>query len=120
MAGFVVPAGVLLSVAAFGVYLALVSRTDDVRVAQFGVTYTLLYAGLTLSVLIQPRLRTALLAISLALLGALAPVIPLARWQVRLDLRPEPTDYLIVLLAVAAWTVAVHLVRRAVRHSEVA
>ncbi|MBB1502890.1 hypothetical protein H5397_15920 [Propioniciclava sp. MC1683] len=120
LAGFVVPAGVLLSVAAFGVYLALVSRTDDVRVAQFGVTYTLLYAGLTLSVLIQPRLRTALLAISLALLGSLAPVIPLARWQFRLDLLPEPTDYLIVLLAVAAWTVAVHLVRRAVRHSEVA
>lgn len=128
LARFVVPAGVLLSLATFGVYLVFVSRTSDVRLAQLAVTYTLLYAGLALSVLVQPpRLRrpvragaapardwrATVLAATLALVGTLVPLVPLARRQYRIDFLPHPTDYLIVLGAVAGWALVLHLVWRA-------
>ena len=128
LARFVVQAGVLLSLATFGVYLLFVSRTSDVRLAQLAVTYTLLYAGLALSVLVQPpRLRppvragaapardwrATVLAATLALVGTLVPLVPLARRQYRIDFLPHPTDYLIVLGAVAGWALVLHLVWRA-------
>nr|NLD40464.1 HAD family hydrolase [Actinomycetales bacterium] len=51
---FVIPAGLTLSLAAFAVYLIMLARTDSVRTTQNAVAYTLLFAGLSLSVFIQP------------------------------------------------------------------
>ncbi|QIK72208.1 hypothetical protein G7070_07920 [Propioniciclava coleopterorum] len=129
LARFVLPSGVLLSLATFGVYLTFMARTGDVRLAQFAVTYTLLYAGLALSVLIQPPLpgpgnahtwRTAALAAGLALVGTLVPLVPLGRRQFRIEFLPHLSDYLVVGAAVACWALLLHLVWRAIPRADLA
>lgn len=124
---FVVPAGVTLSVAAFCVYVGFHSRLG-VAIAQLAVMYTLLYALLTLTVLIKPPLRTrpprpgetrprrewrmVALAGALALIGTLLPLVPIARRQFRIDLLPQLSDYLVVWLVVAGWVAVLHLIWR--------
>lgn len=122
---FVLPAGTLLGLAAFGVYLLFVGRTADVRIAQVAVTYTLVYAGLALSVLIQPPVprrprtwRTLLLAVCAGLIATLIPWVPLGRRQFRIDFLPRPEDYLVVLAAVGVWLLALHLVWRMVPRAD--
>ena len=124
---FVLPAGISLSVVAFGVYVGFHGRLG-VATAQLAVMYTLLYALLTLSVLIKPPLRTrsplpgetlprrewrmVALTGALALIGTLLPLVPIARRQFRIDLLPHLTDYLVVWLAVGGWVAVLHLIWR--------
>ena len=99
---FVVPAGASLSLAAFLVYLTVLQSSGRVAHAQLAVTYTLLYSGLVLGVVIRRSTRFTLLAGVLAAVGTLLPLIPQARRQFRLDWM-EPTEYGIVALTVVAW-----------------
>lgn len=123
---FVLPPAVLLSASALLVYLMVVNQTGVVVTAQSAVTYTLLYSGLLLTVLIKPPLRNrpprrpggpasrdwrgVILAAILTGIGTLIPVVPLGRRQFRLDPLPHFGYYVAVALAVLAWFAAVQLV----------
>ena len=125
---FVLPPAVLLSAAALLVYLIVLNCAGTVASAQLAVTYTLLYAGLVLTVLIKPPLRTrpplvaggrprrdwrgVVLAGALAAVATLVPTVPLGRRQFRLDVLPYLGDYVLVVLAVAGWLLATQLIWR--------
>ena len=102
---FVVPAGVLMSLAGLWVYLHFVEEEAGFAYAQLAVAYTLLYAGLLVSVLIRRTWRVAGLAVGLAAAVTALPLIPAARRQFRLDWL-QPGDYAVVAAAVALWLVA--------------
>lgn len=108
---FSVPAGVLLSLVGLAVYEFEVITTGSVPTAQLAVAYLLLYAGLALNLIIRPRRRFAILIGVLTLAGTLAPLLPQARRQFRIDWM-EPHHYLVLAAAVAIWLIAVNLVWR--------
>lgn len=125
---FVLPPAVLLCASAFLVYLLVLNRTGVVATAQLAVTYTLLYSGVLLTVLLKPPLRNrpprlpggpagrdwrgVVLAAILATVGTLVPVVPLGRHLFRLDVLPHLGYYVAVALAVLGWLVAVQMVWR--------
>lgn len=125
---FVLPPAVLLYASAFLVYLLVLNRTGVVATAQLAVTYTLLYSGVLLTVLLKPPLRNrpprlpggpagrdwrgVALAAILAGIGTLVPVVPLGRSLFRLDVLPHLGYYVAVALAVLGWLVAVQVVWR--------
>lgn len=109
LTGFVLPAGVSLSLVALAVYVYFVRTSGLVSTAQLAVTWTLLYAGLTVGFLARRTRVQAVLALSLAAVGTLLPLIPWARRQFRLRWL-QPSDYAVLLLAVAGWAAALLLV----------
>ncbi|HZK04267.1 MAG TPA: HAD-IC family P-type ATPase [Actinomycetaceae bacterium] len=114
LARFVAPAGVLLAAAAFLIYLYFLNRTGSVATAQMAVTYTLLYCGLTLAVIIQPpvlvdgkrRWNTVAMAGILAVLGTFVPYAPKGLDWFQASMLPHPGDYLVVAGAVGLWALA--------------
>ncbi len=123
LARFVVPAALAISAAAFLVYLLFLDRGGGIRYAQLGVTYTLVACGLWLVVLIKPPRRPSwssstqggawwpvIMAVVLMALFVGVSAIPLAQDLLHLGLLKEPTDYLIVALAVLAWAITLRLV----------
>ncbi len=120
IARFVVPAGVLLGATGFGVYLEFLDRYSQVALAQMAVAYTLLYGGLTLTVLIQPPVLVAghrqwnatIMAATLAVIGTSSPYLPKGTEWFRATTLPSINDYLLVFAAVGLWTIALKLVWR--------
>ncbi|MGD9146555.1 MAG: HAD family hydrolase [Anaerolineae bacterium] len=116
LARFVGPAAVTMSAAAVVVYRIFLDRTGDVAYAQLALTYTLVIAGLVLVVLLRPPVRPkvgsdersgdwrpAALSLVLLILVLVISWIPLADQLFALTPLRQPTDYLIVGLAVLAW-----------------
>lgn len=109
IARFSIPAGVLLSLVGLAVYEFEIITSGNVALAQLAVAYLLLYAGLTLNLIIRPRRRFAILVGVLALAATFAPIVPLARRQYRIDWM-EPQHYLVVGVGVIVWFLATRLV----------
>lgn len=109
---FTLPAGVLLAFITLGVYQFQIATTGSWHTAQLGVTYTLIYAALALNLIIRPERRFNILIWSLALVAILLPFSSLARWQFKIKVM-DPTDYLVVLVAVLVWFVLTSLLWRA-------
>ncbi|NLA29793.1 MAG: hypothetical protein GX875_09105, partial [Propionibacterium sp.] len=82
------------------------------RTAQLGVTYTLIFAALALNLIIRPERRFNILIWSLAIVAILLPFSSVARWQFKIRFM-NPTDYLVVLVAVVVWFVLTSLIWRA-------
>lgn len=114
---FVLPAGVLLSLAAFGVYLWVLRTSGLVSVAQLAVTWTLLYAGLLAGWLTRRNAVQAKLAALLVVVATALPLIPSARRQFRLSHLPEITDYVPVVVAVVGWLLMLLLVWKGLRRA---
>ncbi len=133
LARFVVPAALSLSVTALLVYLYFLDQSGRVAYAQLAVTYTLIYAGLLLSVFIKPprlswitgqkRSRTgqrdgtlarewrmAGLVLFLGIAAFFLPAIPAVQRHLRLDWLQQPADYGVVALAVVGWSLVLGLV----------
>lgn len=125
LARFVAPAALSLSLTALLVYLHFLDRTGRVAYAQLAVTYTLIYAGLLLAVLIKPPWRSPKggrdsaygrewrmvgLALFLGIAAFFLPAIPAARRHLMMDWLQQPADYGIVALAVVSWAVILSLV----------
>ena len=108
---FVLPAGVSLSLAALGVYLSVIGTGGRIAHAQLMVTWTLLYSGLLVGVLIRRNGRIVALAVGLAVAATLIPLVPPARRQFRLEWL-EVGDYAVVAVAVVGWLVSLLLVWR--------
>ena len=129
LARFVAPAAVTMSVAAVVVYIIFLEMSGEVAYAQLAVTYTLVISGLVLVVLLRPPVRgptlvgvgsdersgdwrpTAMVMVLLILVFVIAS-IPLADSLFGLKPLQQPTDYLVVGLAVLAWALTASLIWR--------
>ncbi len=109
---FTLPAGLLLAIITLGVYQFQIATTGSWRTAQLGVTYTLIFAALALNLIIRPERRFNILIWSLAIVAILLPFSSVARWQFKIRFM-NPTDYLVVLVAVVVWFVLTSLIWRA-------
>lgn len=112
IARFILPVGLALSIAAFAVYWHFFESTGRVAYAQQAVAYLLIYSGLIVGLMTLRTRRMAILVVVLAAVTTLLPLVPLARWQFRLDWLAQPWDYVILVLAVAGWLVLVTLLWR--------
>jgi magnesium-transporting ATPase (P-type) len=133
LARFVVPASASMSALALAVYVYFLDRSGRVAYAQLAVTYTLIYAGLLLSVFIKPprpawkagqkRSRAAQrdgawarewrmtgLVLFLGVATFFLPAVPGVQRHLRLDWLRQPADYGLVGLAVLAWALVLLLV----------
>jgi cation-transporting ATPase E len=119
LARFVLPTGVLTSLAAFIVYNIFLTRSGEIAYAQLGATYTLVACGLGTMVFVKPprpgawsggarhgALWPVGLAIVLMLLFLLISSIPLAQKFLYLGPLQAPEDYVTVALAFALWALA--------------
>jgi hypothetical protein len=112
----------MVSVAAVVVYIIFLEMSGEVAYAQLAVTYTLVISGLVLAVLLRPPVRgltlvgmgdersgdwrpTVMVMVLLILVFVVAS-IPLADSLFGLKPLQQPTDYLVVGLAVLAWASA--------------
>jgi magnesium-transporting ATPase (P-type) len=128
LARFVAPAAVTVSVAAVAVYIIFLEMSGEVAYAQLAVTYTLVISGLVLVVLLRPPVRgltpvgmgdersgdwrpTVMVMVLLILVFVVAS-IPLADNLFGLKPLQQPTDYLVVGLAVLAWALTASLIWR--------
>jgi magnesium-transporting ATPase (P-type) len=129
LARFVAPAAVTMSVAAMVVYIIFLEMSGEEAYAQLAVTYTLVISGLVLVVLLRPPVRgltlvsvgsnersgdwrpTAMVMVLLILVFVIAS-IPLADSLFGLKPLQQPTDYLVVGLAVLAWSLTASLIWR--------
>jgi cation-transporting P-type ATPase E len=128
LARFVAPAAVTVSVAAVVVYIIFLEMSGEVAYAQLAVTYTLVISGLVLVVLLRPPVRgltlvgmgdersgdwrpTVMVMVLLILVFVVAS-IPLADSFFGLKPLQQPTDYLVVGLAVLAWALTASLIWR--------
>jgi cation-transporting ATPase E len=129
LARFVAPAAVTVSVAAVVVYIIFLEMSGEVAYAQLAVTYTLVISGLVLVVLLRPPVRgltlvgmggdersgdwrpTVMVMVLLILVFVVAS-IPLADGLFGLKPLQQPTDYLVVGLAVLAWALTASLIWR--------
>ena len=122
---FVVPAAVTMGAAAFVVYWIFLDRSGELRYAQLAVTYTLVGAGLLLVIFVRPPRRFWLvgaptsgdwlftgLAVVLLLIFILMTFIPLAFELFAIERLRQPSDYLVVGIAVLAWAIAVRILWR--------
>lgn len=124
---FVVPAAVTVSLAALLVYFYFLERTGSIPYAQLTLTYTLIYTGLLLAILVDPPWRSrrgegdgfrtmewrmVALALVLGIVAPLLPAIPLAQQLFKLDWLQQPADYGVIALVVVAWAVILNLVWR--------
>ncbi len=109
---FTLPAGILLALITLGVYQFQIETTGSWRTAQLGVTYTLIYAALALNLIIRPERRFNILIWSLAIVAVVLPFSAFARWNYKIKFM-NPTDYLVVLVAVIVWFVLTSLLWRA-------
>lgn len=115
-----------VSVAAVLVYLIFLEMSGEVAYAQLAVTHTLVISGLVLAVLLRPPLRRptlvgmgsderggdprpAAMIMVLLILVFVAASVPLADDLFGLKPLQQPTDYVIVGLAVQAWVLLVNL-----------
>ncbi len=114
---FTLPAGILLAIITLGVYQFQIATTGSWRTAQLGVTYTLIYAALALNLIIRPERRFNILIWSLAIVAIILPFSSFFRWRHKIKFM-EPTDYLVVLLAVTVWFVLTSLLWRALAVEE--
>ena len=108
---FTLPAGLLLALVTLGVYQFQIATTGSWRTAQLGVTYTLIYAALALNLIIRPERRFNILIWSLAIVAIVLPFSSFARWQFKIKFM-NPTDYLVVLVAVMVWFILTSLLWR--------
>lgn len=108
---FVLPAGATLSLTAVGVYLTVLDSSGRMAHAQLAVSWTLLYAGLLVGVLVRRTGPMAAVAGALAVLATLLPALPPARRQFRLEWLAAG-DYAVVGLALVAWLAALAVVWR--------
>jgi hypothetical protein len=110
-----------MGIAAVVVYIIFLEMSQEVAYAQLAVTYTLMFSGMMLVVLLRPPVRgptlvgvgggerggdwrpMALILVLLAVVFIVAP-IPLADQFFGLKPLQQPVDYAIVGLAVLAWT----------------
>jgi cation-transporting ATPase E len=120
LARFVAPAAVTMGAVAVVVYIIFLEISGEVAYAQLTITYTLVISGLVLVVLLRPPVRgltlmgmggdersgdwrpTVMVMVLLILVFAMAS-IPLADNLFGLKPLQQPTDYLVVGLAVLAW-----------------
>ena len=119
LAQFVLPSAVTMGAAAVVVYIIFLEISGEVAYAQLTVTYTLVISGLVLVVLLRPPVRgltlvgmgdersgdwrpTVMVMVLLILVFVVAS-IPLADNLFGLKPLQQPTDYLVVGLAVLAW-----------------
>ena len=124
---FVAPAALTLSLTALLVYLHFLERTGSIHYAQLALTYTLIFSGLLLSVMVNPPWRSlrgereesravdwrmVKLGVVLGIIALILPWIPAAQELFKLDWLQRPTDYGIIALAVVAWAVILNLVWR--------
>lgn len=127
LALFVVPVAVMMSAAGVIVYRFFLDRTANVAYAQLALTYMLVVSGLTVVVLLRPPFRyrvggderggdwrPAALAFVLLILVLVVASIPLADDLFGLKPLQQPTDYLVVGMAVLAWAFAASLTWRVV------
>ncbi len=124
---FMVPAALTVSLAALLVYLYFLDRTGSIAYAQLTLTYTLIYTGLPLAVLVDPpwrsrrgkrdELRTVdrrmvTLALVLGVIAFFLPGIPIAQELLKLNWLRQPADYGVIALVVVAWFVILNLLWR--------
>lgn len=109
---FTLPSGILLAIITLGVYQFQIATTGSWRTAQLGVTYTLIYAALALNLIIRPERRFNILIWSLAVVAVVLPLSSFARWNYKIKFM-DPSDYLVVLVAVLVWFVLTSLLWRA-------
>jgi len=120
---FVIPAAVSMGLAALLVYVYFRDRTGQVAYAQLAVTYTLLYAGLLLTVFVKPPWkfrerdgvrrrdwRMTVLVLILGIVTFFLPAIPPAQKYLKLDWLQGPADYGVVALAVVTWALVLNIV----------
>ncbi len=116
LARFVAPAAVTMGAAAMVVYVIFLEMSQKVAYAQLAITYTLMFSGMTLAVLLRTPVRLqagggerggdwrpmTLILVLLAVVLIVAP-IPLADQFFGLKPLERFLDYAIVSLAVLAW-----------------
>ncbi len=120
LARFVAPAAITMSAIATLVYRIFLERTGEIAYAQTTLTYTLIIAGLLLVIFVKlPERLGAVFTISKRYIGLiiglflvflLTLAIPFTRSFFELTWLRSPTDYLIVGVAVLAWTITLRLI----------
>lgn len=119
---FVLPATVVTSIFAIGVYLLFMGMTQDWGYTQLALTYASIAMGLLLVIFVQPptefwaggdRLagdwRPTLLATGLLIVMMISPYIPILRGLFGLDPLRSPTDALVLGGATLVWVFVLHL-----------
>ncbi len=117
---FVSPAAVTMALAGLAVYVLFLRRSGETEYAQLALTYALVAMGLLLVVFIKPPVRFALsslptigdlrptiLVMVSALLFVVMTYIPLAQRFFEIAPLRQPSHYLVVGIAVAAWALGV-------------
>jgi magnesium-transporting ATPase (P-type) len=124
---FVMPAAILMSAAGLVVYVFFLDRTGELAYAQLTLTYTLVGCGLLLVIFVRPPGRAWLsgsgqrgdwrfvvLALALMVAFFLVSAVPLAQEFLKLDWLRQPSDYLVVGLAMLAWALGLRFVLRVI------
>jgi cation-transporting ATPase E len=121
------PAALTRGRTALLVYLHFLERTGSIVYAQLALTYTLIYSGLLLAVLVNPPWRSrrgerdepravdwrmVKLGLVLGIIALILPGIPAARELFKLDWLQRPADYGVIALAFVAWAVILSLIWR--------
>jgi cation-transporting ATPase E len=119
---FVLPATVVTSIFAIGVYLFFMGMTQDWAYTQLTLTYTSIAMGLLLVIFVQPptefwaggdRLagdwRPTLLATSLLIVMMISPYIPILRGFFGLEPLRSPVDALVLGGATLVWMFVLQL-----------
>jgi magnesium-transporting ATPase (P-type) len=130
LARFVAPVGMSISIAGLGVYLFFLEY-GELAHAQLALTYVLALSGLVVVLLVRPPFRglpgrmsmaagldssdrygdrrPAIMVLVLLVLFFVLAAVPLGDQLFGLRLLPQPTDYLVVGLAILAWVLLVNL-----------
>jgi magnesium-transporting ATPase (P-type) len=123
LARFVAPPSITMGVAGSMVYWYFLQETGRIPYAQLALTYTLVFAGLVLVILIRPPIRRLVrggsqpadprplvMVLVLLVLFLVVAEIPLAQEILMLSRLEEPLHYLVVALTVVAWALLLSVI----------